>query len=435
MKSLKLILLSSALLLSFNGCNQKNSPFSSLSLPKLSVPALDLSNLKLDRSLPTVQGIKTRSSLSEVTIEWEPVRKPFVAGYRIFRKNREGKYTLIKIINDPYAAHYTDKNINQRVQNSYLISLYTKDGRVSVPTKFYIKPNVKPLKPVKFARINSGLPNRIQLLWKYSDDPRVSGYIIERYNPIIRKWEQIAKVDKRLSVEYIDRDVKPGITYKYRIIAITNDEVKSPPSNILTGSSKPLPPPVTGIMATTNLPRKVELIWKPSPIEDVDYYKVYASEFVDGLFTFIAKTRATHYVDKFDGDGEIRFYKVTVVDKDGLESTQQIKPVKGQTLGHLRRPIVISARIINNAVELKWQSNDPRTVSYIIYKEYWDKFRIKRKKIVNFKKTTFIDPKIKPDISYTYYIVAVDKYCIQSKKSRAINVKIEGLKKKKSWFF
>ena len=147
------------------------------------------------------------------------------------------------------------------------------------------------------------------------------------------------------------------------------------------------------------------------------------------------KTRSTSYIDKFDKDGAIRFYRVTAVDVDGLESSKGTKPVKGMTLGYLVPPVITSARIINNKVELKWENKDNRTASYTIYKSFWNGWKIKKIKIVGFNGTTFVDPKINPDTDYTYYVKAVDKNGIVSEKSRSINVQIEGkTKKSKSWF-
>ena len=312
-------ILLTVLIISLNGCTEKGFGIDSLKMPKISIPSLNLQNLKLDRSLPTVQGVKIKSSLSEVALEWKPVRKPHVAGYRIFRNDEQNGYKLIATIPDRFVAHYTDKNRHPYKYNRYMISLYTDDGRVSLPTKISIAKPPKPLKRVEHVLTVSNLPNRIKILWRIDEDPRVDGYVIQRYDPLSKIWQNLANVDKRLSVEYIDTTVKPGILYQYRVIAKTDDGVYSAPSKVVVGKSKPLPPKVEGLMATTNLPRRVDLIWKPSPIKDFDHYNVYASSFEDGIYRLIAKTRATHYSDRFDNDGEARFYRVSVVDKDGLE--------------------------------------------------------------------------------------------------------------------
>ena len=432
-RSIKTISLS-VLITLFSGCGSKNFSLPNFQMPDVNIPSFELSQKKLDRNLPRVEALKVRSSLSEVALEWKPIRDRQIAGYRILRNDGKGGYKLIKVINDPYVAHYTDENLHQKVYNRYLVSAYTNDGRVSLPSTVKVPAITKGIDPVPFVTAVSGLPNRIKILWRIHPDLRVDSYIIQRSDASSKSWETLATVDKRLSVEYMDTTVKPGITYRYRISAQTKDGILSQPSKIVSGASKLLPPPVTGVMATTNLAKKIEIIWKPSPLKEEALYKVYASDFADGLYSLIAKTRATHYTDKFDQDGATRFYRITVVDADGLESTKQTKPTKGRTLGYLKAPNITSARVINNTLELKWTQTDPRTVSYTIYKKYWDGWRAKKIKIVNFKGTAFMDNKIKPDITYTYYVIAVDKDGIVSDASRSVDIKIEGNKKKSSWF-
>jgi fibronectin type 3 domain-containing protein len=435
MKNFIAIISSAVLIVSFSGCEGKNFGLGNISMPKMSVPSFDMSNKVLDRKLPTVQNLKIESSISEVALEWKPMRERHIAGYRIFRNNDDGGYSLIKTISDPYAAHYTDKNTNQHKYSRYMVSTYTEDGRVSLPKKISIQKMAKSIDPVPYIAAVSGLPNRVKVLWRIHPDHRVTGYVIQRLDLNTKTWVNIKEIDKRLSVEFIDTTVSPGTTYSYRILAKTEDGVYSRASSVATGKSKLLPPPIIGLMATTNFPKRVELIWKKSPQTDIHHYNIYASNFADSMFSLIAKTRSTSYIDKFDEDGAIRFYRVTAVDVDGLESSKGTKPVKGMTLGYLVPPVITSARIINNKVELKWENKDNRTASYTIYKSFWNGWKIKKIKIVGFNGTTFVDPKINPDTDYTYYVKAVDKNGIVSEKSRSINVQIEGkTKKSKSWF-
>ena len=429
MKRLILTISSVVLISLYSGCEGKN-----INMPKFSLPVLDMSNLRLDKSMPTVKNLKIKSSLSEVALEWTPVRGKYIAGYRIYRNNQNGGFDLIKTIPDPYAAHYTDVNKNQRVFNRYKISVYSKDGRVSLPREIAIKKLAKPLTPLSYVTAVSGLPNRVKILWRVDPDERVTGYLIYRLDPQTKSWKRIARVDKRLSVEYIDRDVKPGVKYSYKVYAFDENGISSRASKVVSGVAKNLPPVVTGLMATTDKARKIELIWKPTSITDFDHYNIYASSFVDSLYSKISQTRATHFVDHFDEDGKIRFYSVTTVDKDGLESLRS-KPVKGMTLPPLLPPKITSAKVINNSVELKWENRDNKAVKYNIYKSYWDGWRVKKIKISGFKATTFLDPKIEANKKYTYYVTAVDKHGIESSKSRAIEVQVLGLtSKKKSWF-
>jgi fibronectin type 3 domain-containing protein/predicted small lipoprotein YifL len=433
-KSISTLLLS-ALIISFSGCGSKGFNLPSLEMPDLSIPSFDLSPKTTDRNLPRVQDVKVRNSLSQVALEWKPIRDRQIVGYRILRNDGKGSYQVIKIINDPYVSHYTDENKNQSVYNRYLISAYTNDGRVSLPSAVTLKTSVKKIAPVPFVTAISGLPNRVKILWRIHPDLRVNSYLIQRKDPKSNNWNSLATVEKRLSVEYIDNSALPGITYQYRVVGKTIDGVYSIPSKEVSGTAKLLPPPVTGIMATTNLPKKIEIIWKPSVVKDA-LYRIYASDFEDGVYSFIAGTKATHYTDRFDTDGTIRFYRVTVVDTDGLESTKQVKAAKGSTLGYLNAPNITSARVINSSVELQWTQTDPRTTSYTIYKKYWDGWRPKIIKTVGFTGTTYIDTKIKPNITYTYYVEGVDKSGIPSQPSRSVNLAIDSQPKtdSNSWF-
>ncbi len=427
-------ILSGVLITLFSGCESKNFNLPTFEMPDLSIPAFDLSKKTLDKHLPRVENVKVRSSLSQVALEWKPIRDRQIVGYRILRNDNKGSFKLIKIINDPYVSHYTDKNVNQSVYNRYLVSAYTSDGRVSLPSSIKVPQTNKRIEAVPFVTAVSGLPNRVKVLWRIHEDVRVNSYVIQKSDASSKQWETVATVDKRLSVEYMDNTVKPGITYNYRVSAQTPEGILSTPSNIVKGTSKLLPAPITGIMATTNLAKKIDIIWKDSPTPDKAQYRVYASDFADGLYSLIAKTKATNFTDRFDQDGATRFYRVTVVDVDGLESTKQIKPTRGRTIGYLKAPNITAARIVNNTVELKWSQTDTRTVSYTIYKKYWDGWQAKKIKIVNFKGSTFVDNKIKPDITYTYYVIGVDKDGIISEQSRSINLSIEGTAKKSSWF-
>ncbi len=434
MKKSTAMLLSGILITLFSGCTGKDFNLPSMKMPDINIPAFDLNKKRVDRALPHIKDLKVRSSLSEVALEWTPIRDRQIAGYRILRSDGAGGYKLIKVINDPYVAHYTDENLHQARLNRYLVSAYTNDGRVSLPATIKVPQTNKPIAALPFVTAVSGLPERIKVLWRIHPDVRVDSYIIQRSDSQAKSWDTLTTVNKRLSVEYIDRDVKPGFTYNYRVLAQTKEGIVSPPSKIVTGTSKQLPPVITGIMATTNLPKKIEIIWKASPIKDFLAYKVYASDFADGIFSLIAKTKATNYTDRFDQDGATRFYRVTVTDTDGLESSQKIKPALGRTLGYLKAPNITAARIVNNTVELKWTKSDPRTVSYTIFKKYWDGWQAKKIKIVGFTGTTFVDSKIKPDITYTYYVVAVDKDGIPSQESRSVNLAVQSSQKKSSWF-
>ena len=411
------------LILLFGGCSSKNIPN----------PLAGYNQLRVDRSLPLVKDLKTINSMTEIAIEWRPVIQRYVAGYRLFRSENGKPFKLIKILPDRYAAHYTDTHLKPNATYVYKVSLFTTDGRVSLTNTTQPVSTKGAVQPPVLVEVISDLPNRIKLLWLAHPNPIVKAYIIEKREEGKKSWKKIAILRNRLTVEYIDYDVVPGRNYEYRIRAKTFDGVVSPPSEPLTGHAKTLPEPITHIIATDNMPKQIQLTWN-DPNEGkrkIDHYNIYSSAFKDGLYTKLASTKERVYVDKIDKDGAVRYYQVTAVDSDGLESPKGVIVAKGKTMGNGTGPVINSAVIRHNAVILTWTPPKEPVASYTIVKKYWDGWRLKKLKIVDFKSSSnpvrFIDRKIKPNTKYTYYVIGVNELGIPTEPSQAVTVEVHEL--------
>ncbi|MDD2949544.1 MAG: hypothetical protein PHU29_02025, partial [Sulfuricurvum sp.] len=141
---------------------------------------------------------------------------------------------------------------------------------------------------------------------------------------------------------------------------------------------------------------------------------------------YYVKLEATTFTDKITEDGKFYFYKVTAVDKDGLESPLSPVATQGSTLSKPQTPIAYEGKIINKAVELQWTNNDPRTVSYTVVKTTKTSW-ISRESIDinNITEPRFHDGDIKPDTTYLYEIMSVDKDGIRSLPTQAIELSFE----------
>jgi len=413
------ILLLTVLLLIFSGCSGKDYNIGGITMPSFSQKILD-------KNLARIKGLKSKVGLSKVALEWDPIISKEIAGYRIFRSDRQSGYKLIATLPDRYRSHFTDKNINPNMHYNYKVSSYTNDGRVSLASS---AKNVKATRGRLPAPIiieaSKDFPSRIKLLWKIHPNKEVNSYIIERLAPGERTYKTLIGIDERLSVEYIDKDIVPSQSYKYRIRARTYDNVISSPSKVVEGYSKKLPNAIKWVKATDNRARMIELIWKDSnPVGSIDRYNVYSSPMKKTLYTLLASTKDTKYIDRLQTDGSIRYYKITAVDHDGLESTQGIVPTTGQTVGASRGPIINSASVKNNAIFLKWSDPDGKARKFTVVKKFWDGWRARKIKITDFKSSQFTDRKIKPDVQYTYYVISIDKHGIESMPSREVSLSI-----------
>jgi fibronectin type 3 domain-containing protein len=413
------ILLLTVLLLIFSGCSGKDYSMGHMALPSFSQKTVD-------ENLPRIKGLKSKVGLSKVALEWEPVTNKQVAGYRIYRKDRKSDYRLIETLHDRYRSHYIDKNLNPNMGYAYKVTYFTNDGRIArASSAKSIRATRGTLPAPIILKASKGFPSRIKLLWKIHPNKEVNSYIVERLSKDDKAYKTLIGLDDRLSVEYIDKDVQPGQKYKYRVRARTYDNVISPPSRTVEGYSKKLPNAIKWLKATDNRARMIELIWKDTnPIGTIDHYNVYSSPMKDTLYTLLATTRDTKYTDRFESDGSTRYYKVTAVDNDGLESTQGIAPITGQTIGASRGPQINEATVKHNAVFLQWSDPDGKARSYTVVKKYWDGWRARKIKITDFRSTKFTDRKIKPNVQYTYYVISIDKHGIESMPSREIVLSI-----------
>jgi len=138
---------------------------------------------------------------------------------------------------------------------------------------------------------------------------------------------------------------------------------------------------------------------------------------------------ATH--DRFDDnikeDGKIYFYKVTSVDKDGLESNKdELTPAMGSTLSKPATPRVTLAQIQGNKLILNWQAGDDRTVTYNIFKKSKSGWISTAKETVirNVSGLRYEDHDVVRGVEYIYSMEAVDEYGIVSKRSDSVTSKL-----------
>lgn len=132
-------------------------------------------------------------------------------------------------------------------------------------------------------------------------------------------------------------------------------------------------------------------------------------------YTYLAKTTSNTYEDLINTNAATRYYRVTAVDKDGLESLKQEEPIVGNTLGAPKTPS-ISASYDGSGVNVSWSAVE-RASSYTLYRG-----GASEKVFSNISETSIRDDSVQPGASYTYSVVAVDEYGIASDKSSKAEV-------------
>ncbi len=412
MKKLILIISSIVLTLIFSGCqNIVPTP------PKRTI----------DPNMPIVRDIKILTDMTEVAFEWTPVYNSNIKGYHIYRSDplkKDGKLHLVATIDDRYVSHYVDTKLVPGTVYYYKMSTFTDGNRESRPSSVVEAKTMPLLASVPFIKAISGLPHRIKIIWRPHPNPRVEAYIIQRNDLTNLEWHDIATIDGRLNAEYIDKGLKDNKSYRYRVKVKTYDDIISTPSDIVEGNTKPLPPIVTGVKASRDLPKRIEITWQKSPKKDVVYYNVYKAITPYLFYTYLAKTTDNKFVDMIGKDGAARYYKVTAVDNEGLESLRQENPVMGTTLSKPASPVLTNVVMDGDFVKITWKSGDNKAVKYTVVKTFNEGLSQKKIKYINIYNNVYIDKEIAPGKSYSYSVIAVDKHGIESKPTEEVSIDV-----------
>lgn len=413
-----------ALLLLFSGCNNF---FNNLSTP---------TKPKINEAIEVVDynSIKSIVDITSIGFEWQKINDPKVIGYNFYRTDlqKDGKsLKLIKSIENRYATHYVDKDLEPNTKYAYQISAKVSDGTESKTTDAYIVQTLPRIVPVSFIQAISDLPNRVKLLWRPHPDKRIQYYRIEKFNTTLNEWIHLKTVEQRLQVEYIDTGLDNNTSYKYRIKAFTFNNVESAPTPAVVGKTKALPLDVTNILVTNNQAKKITITWNASPTADVIKYEIHRSSFSSLGFSKVATVNADvfEYADKIDDDGKAYYYKVIAIDKDYLESPFKIYPLRGSTLSIPAKPIFTLAQIQGNKAILNWRAGDNRAISYNVQKRIkLNFFNYKTIKFNNISDLRFEDTDIVSGVEYKYSVQANDEFGLISEKTDEASLTLPQLK-------
>lgn len=375
--------------------------------------------------------------MKSIGLEWVGTTEENTLGYHIYRSQlqKDGeKLTRVASLEDRYARHYLDDGLEPETEYIYSISVIGKDGMESAPSRSVPVKTLPLFESVSFIAAQDTLPRKVRIVWRPHDNQAVASYIVEKNTPSQSKWTKVATVKHRLNAEYIDKDLKDKEIYSYRIRAVTFDGIVSKPSKIVKATTKPLPLAPTNIEATTNEPRKIIVRWEPSEQEDKVGYNIYVSDSADGSFGRLqqAKRDDNTFVHMINNDNVTKYYKITTVDKDDLESDIKLQSVTmGRTLSAPSQPVITLAQINADKVILNWTKGDDRAVSYNIYKTIKRGFFESETKVIkNVADLRVEDEDIVRGVEYQYAIQAVDEHNLVSEKTSSTSLSMPKLKEK-----
>lgn len=414
MKLLRLTTFLIVLILTFSGCVG--------STPKPSDTPV------IDKTLPVIKLSETGifKDMKAIGLEWKSIQDNRVKGIYVYKKDfsaKTPKYKFVEAIQNRFVTHYTDEDVEPETKYSYIFKTYTLNSE-SPSSQEIIVQTANIINSVSWIYAVQNMPRSAKIIWRPHHNKLVKSYIVERKTLAENKWMKVGTVSGRLSAEYIDSELKDKSIYKYRLRALTYNGVTSNPSKEVRVLTKPIPNPIENIVATNTLAKKIKLSWNPSDRKDFSHYNVYRSEDIDSAYKLVSKSKTTTVVDSIEEDGKYYFYRVSIVDKDGLESISDKKSISGRTLSKPKAPSAVKVLLINNSLKLDWKSSDPRVRNFIVVKKVrisWIKTKSEAFKGVGGR--TFVDKLIKPLTEYAYQVYSVDKFGIKSDPSQEVTYK------------
>lgn len=367
-------------------------------------------------NLSMVNNLKSLQGMREIGFEWDPIYDQNIDGYKIYRREISNDETsedkLIATIKDRYATHFSDAHLSPNTEYSYTFVSFNKNG-VSKQSSINVK-TLNKIEPVSFIQAIAGLPNKIKIIWRPHPDNRVVKYNLYKQDANSDKWYKLTTINNRLSAEYLD-DVRPNLYAKYKVSAVTFNGVESDYSSEVEAISKILPPQIININVTTNLPKKIIITWDAPKYDDFAYYKIYSSKASLLPFFELSTTTENSYEDIVGDDGVSRYYYVTMIDKDGLESPKTGVNVVGMSLEKPKSPALTGFELQNeNTLKIKWISTDNRIKTFKLIKNNQEVAN-------NIQNDFYIDTTYASgDI---YQIIGIDEFGIESKPSSRLSVK------------
>lgn len=396
-------------------------------------------------TLPPPSAVQKVAAVSDevrcVPVSWLPNPEPDIVRYDVYRaRQQDGPYGKIGMVSGRTTGTFLDGGGNPGNLEDEAIYFYriravnavTAEGAFSEPVRAYTRGV-----PVEVSTVVAAgnRPREIPVSWTMSPDRSVIGYELWRSDEGEENWTQIVRLNGRTATNYLDRgEIKPnkglgflkdGAIYLYKVIGFNNAGVRSSASAAASARTKYRPVTPSGLMATTNAPLSIMLTWEPNPEKDISDYVVECSDEPEDSFRKLVSVPATGRTGRLSAketalaSGVIRFSRIKVIDRDGLES-DWTKAVAGRAKPVPDAPSAILREPVGNNVRVSWQApGQPDVQRYNV----WRKKFVGWEPIATTEQTSYLFEFTELSKPMSAAVSAVDKDGLESGKSETIEIK------------
>ena len=398
-------------------------------------------------NLPSPQVISYKGKIRSSVIQVLADSPRTFRGYKLIRgRSPQGPYHVIAYARnsgEQKTITFVDRKLLDSETYYYKVAAVARNGLNGTPAGPYKIMTTGPPGVIQNLFAQSGQIRKISLKWHSQNDPNVVGYdIYRKYDG--KNWKKIDYIEGKNNASYVDEELRDGVTYQYRVIAINVVGVRSPPSQTVSATTQGPPSPVKGFSAQSNQPRKITLTWNPVLEPAVQGYIIYRSKNETGPFkkiVFIEDKNNIKYIDKGESsgwgssDGNLKdytryYYKiqsvniVDVVSPESLVISAITKPVPVAVAG------LQASQLEPRRVTLQWQLNpESDIVAYEIFRsnerpdDFDDITKLSKDAI------RYVDKDRDDGTIYYYKVRAIDKDGLIGKFSEIISSKTKPIPK------
>lgn len=178
----------------------------------------------------------------------------------------------------------------------------------------------------------------IHISWTANSEDDLAGYKLYRAENQDLPENYVSIFDSTVT-EFQDKFLEYETTYFYRVSAYDISTNESELSNPVAGTPRNITPPVSpqnvSVLAQNIVEPIFQIIWDKNTESDLYGYKVYRGfsiEFLTNAETFLDSTVNNFYTDTSVFADTVYYYKITAVDKGGMESILPSFPVSDVAL-------------------------------------------------------------------------------------------------------
>lgn len=362
----------------------------------------------------------TPESTTSVKVKWNKTDE--AVSYNLYRStSKSGSYSLVK--SGITSTSYIDKSL--KYGKTYYYKVVVVGAPSGIPNSSAASSAVSGKTGLKKPSLTATSTSVSSITLTWSKNSEAAGYLIYRATSKNGKYSQVAKISKNSTVTYVDKNLKAGTTYYYKMIVYkkqSGETIKSEYSSIV--SAKAVPSKVTGLKVSATAVNGIRIIWTKNSY--AGSYYVYRATSKSGTYKKIAtisKNSTVTYTDKSVNAGSTYYYKIVAFKKSGSKTYNASASdlVSAKAVPSAVNSFKVSS-VTSKTVKLTWKENSGAT-GYYIYRATSKSGTYSKVASISKKATvSYTDSGLKSKTTYYYKIVSYKTVSSKTYTSAASSV-------------